>query len=178
MGDGLNVREIREQDWDSIVRLETDAYTPLGLSEERPALESRAQASPATCFVLERGPSVAGYLLALPYPRFSSPDLGRPERVVFRSDNLHLHDLVVGERWRGHGFGGLLLRRLLAVAREQRHDHLSLVAVEGTGTFWSRHGFRPHHEVEPPDHYGADAVYMSRPVGDPPHRSAPHHEGD
>ena len=184
MGDGLSTavavvpRRIREQDWAGIVELESRAYTPLGLSEDRTALESRVHASPATCFVLERERTVAGYLLALPYPRFRSPGLGRPERTAFHSDNLHLHDLVVAERWRGQGLAGLLLARLLAVAREQRHSHLSLVAVAGTDAFWSRHGFRPHPEVAPPRHYGARAVYMSRPVGDAPHGPTRHHEGN
>ncbi|MFC1430215.1 GNAT family N-acetyltransferase [Streptacidiphilus sp. N1-3] len=178
MGDSLSVRQIEEQDWEDIVLLESRAYAPLGLSEERAALESRAEASPTTCFVLARGPAVAGYLLALPYPRFRYPGLGRPERAGFQSDNLHLHDLVVADQWRGQGFAGLLLGRLLAVARERRHAHLSLVAVGGSGAFWSRRGFRSHHEVDPPRHYGDDAVYMSRPVGDPPHGPATHHRGD
>jgi GNAT superfamily N-acetyltransferase len=183
MGDGVSIREIRireirEDDWDGIVVLESQAYAAMGLSEERAALESRAHASPATCFVLEREHAVTGYLLALPYPRFRSPGLDQPERTAFRSDNLHLHDLVVAEQWRGHGFAGLLVDRLLATARERRHDHLSLVAVGDSAAFWSRHDFRPHPEAAPPSHYGPGAVYMSRPVGDAPHGPATHHEGD
>lgn len=180
MGDGLStrVRRIRADDWDAIVALESSAYAAAGLSEQRAALQSRAHASPATCFVLEHGRTVAGYALALPYPRFRYPGLGEPERTAFRSANLHLHDLVVAEELRRRGLAGRLLGHLTAVAREWRHEHLSLVAVAGSEGYWSRRGFVPHHEVAAPRHYGADALYMSRPVGVPPHGSPTQVEGD
>jgi predicted N-acetyltransferase YhbS len=182
------IRGIRPDDWEAIVTLESRAYTTLGLSEQQAALESRARASPTTCFVLEhegpahpgriRGRRIAGYALALPYPRFRYPGLGEPEQTAFRSRNLHLHDLVVAEELRRRGLAGQLLGRLEAVAQAQRHQHVSLVAVAGSDAFWSRHGFAPHHEVAAPEHYGAHAVYMSKPLGTPPYGSPPHHEGD
>ncbi|MFC1400040.1 MULTISPECIES: GNAT family N-acetyltransferase [Streptacidiphilus] len=176
------IRGIRPDDWEAIVELEANAYTALGLSEGRTALQSRVRASPATCFVLEHGANrrrrVAGYLLALPYPRFRYPGLDQPERTAFRSPNLHLHDLVVAEELRRCGLAGRLLRRLETVARAREHRHVSLVAVAGTDAFWSRHGFAPHREVAAPEHYGARAVYMSKPLGVPPHGSPSQHEGD
>ncbi|MFF1798820.1 GNAT family N-acetyltransferase, partial [Kitasatospora sp. NPDC058263] len=66
--------------------------------------------------VLETGDRVAGYVLALPYPRFRYPDLTRPEERTFDSRNLHLHDLVIADDLRGRGLGSRLLRHLTAVA--------------------------------------------------------------
>ncbi|WP_042402277.1 GNAT family N-acetyltransferase [Streptacidiphilus carbonis] len=184
MAEELSIRRIRPDDWDGIVALESRAYAPLGLSEQRAALESRARASPATCFVVEfesRAPlrrRVAAYALALPYPRFRYPGLGEPEQEAFRAGNLHLHDLVVAEELRRRGLAARLLARLEVVARTQRHRHVSLVAVAGSESFWSRHGFAVHRDVAAERHYGARAVYMSKPLGAPPHGSPPHHEGD
>ncbi|MFE6665185.1 GNAT family N-acetyltransferase [Streptomyces sp. NPDC057697] len=162
----MRIRHIADGDWDAVVALEAGAYTDDGLSEGRAALRSRADASPATCFVLDHGDRTAGYLLALPYPMFAFPDLDRAEETVMRSRNLHLHDLVVAEEFRGRGLAGALLRRLTSTAASTGYGTISLIAVLGSDTFWTANGYRAHREVAPPASYGADAVYMSRPVPD------------
>ncbi|MEV8451614.1 GNAT family N-acetyltransferase [Streptomyces sp. NPDC052095] len=162
----VTVRAVRGGDWDAVVALEAAAYGAAGLTEGRAALESRAAASPATCFVLDHGNRTAGYLLALPYPMFTYPDLDRTEDVVFHSRNLHLHDLVVAEDLRRRGLAGLLLGRLLTVAAAKGYATVSLVAVGGSDTFWAAQGFRAHRGITPPAGYGTGAVYMSLPVPD------------
>ncbi|MEU9460469.1 GNAT family N-acetyltransferase [Streptomyces sp. NPDC048312] len=160
----VRVRRISERDWDAVAALEAGAYTAAGLSEGRAALESRADASPATCFVLDHGNRIVGYLLALPYPMFEYPDLNRTEDIVFHSRNLHLHDLVIAEEFRGRGLGKSLLRHFTGTAGAKGYEGISLVAVLGSDTFWAANGYRAHREVTPPTGYGADAVYMSRAV--------------
>jgi ornithine decarboxylase len=83
---------------------------------------------------------------------------------VFDSSNLHLHDLVVGDgfRGRGRGWAKRMLRHLTHIARSFRYERISLVAVGGTAGFWSAHGYRTHREIALPAGYGPDAVYMSR----------------
>lgn len=173
------IRPITGDDWDGIVALEAGAYTALGLSEERSALQSKVRASPATCFALDAGHRLAGYLLALPYPESAYPDLARREQVVFHSRNLHLHDLVIAEDLRGRGLGRRLLARLTAGALQQGYERISLVAVGGSRTFWSARGFTARDGVVDHGEYGAGAVYMSlalpsrqagnpAPVGGPP----------
>ncbi|MFC4034859.1 GNAT family N-acetyltransferase [Streptomyces polygonati] len=161
MDQDIRVRDVRDDDWDDIVALEAGAYTSLGLSEERSALESKARASPTTCFVLEVRGRRAGYLLALPYPALAFPELTRPEEAVFRSPNLHLHDLVVAEDLRGAGLGKRLLRQLTARARQQQYEQISLIAVEGSHGFWSANGFAPRPGVVNSGGYGPGSVYMS-----------------
>ncbi|EPH39733.1 GNAT family N-acetyltransferase [Streptomyces aurantiacus] len=170
----VRIRPIADDDWSGIAELEAEVYTELGLSEGRAALESRARASPSTCFVLDppaAGP--AGYLLALPYPPFQSPDLARPEDTAspalpsapsVRAGNLHLHDLVVAEGFRGRGLARRLLRHLATTARAQTYERISLVAVAGSETFWAAQGYRAHREISLPGSYGTDAVYMSAAV--------------
>ncbi|MFD9907506.1 GNAT family N-acetyltransferase [Streptomyces sp. NPDC059063] len=160
----VRIRSIADGDWDGIAALEAEVYTRLGLSEGRAALESRARASPGTCFVLASGRRTAGYVLALPYPPFQSPDLARTERAAHSSRNLHLHDLVVAEDFRGRGLARRLLRHLTATARAGAYERMSLVAIGGSETFWSAQGFQGHREVPLPDGYGTDALYMSAPV--------------
>ncbi|MGW1870065.1 GNAT family N-acetyltransferase [Streptomyces mauvecolor] len=157
------VRPLAERDWDAIVALEAGAYAQDGLSEGREALKSRYAAG--TCFVLEYGDQVGGYLLALPYPPFMSPDLSRAEDGDHPSRNLHAHDLVIAEHLRGRGLGPRLLTHLLSVARELGYERISMAAVRGAHVLWARLGYRAHPEVDLPASYGTNAVYMSMKVG-------------
>jgi len=125
-------------------------------------------------------PALAGYLLALPYPEGDAPALGRAEREAHRSGNLHLHDMVIAPQVRGRGLGGRLLGHLAAVARAGGYERLSLVAVDGSETFWAARGFTAHPGRAPHDGYGPDPVYMSLPLrapapppGDPAPRRYP-----
>ncbi|TCO47353.1 GNAT family N-acetyltransferase [Actinocrispum wychmicini] len=160
--DVYSIRQIRRDDWDGIVQLESRTYSEKALSEGRAALESRARSSPATCFVLDVDEQLAGYVLALPYPMFRCPDLTEVEQRPFDSRNLHLHDLVIADRFRGGGLASQLLGHLTDTARSNRYERMSLVAVAGSDAFWSANGFRAHSEVPLPRGYGDDAVYMSR----------------
>ncbi|MFE0809143.1 GNAT family N-acetyltransferase [Streptomyces sp. NPDC058794] len=166
MADTVRVRRMAAGDWDTVVSLERDAYTGRGLSEGRAVLQSRAAASPDTCFVLDVGARTAGYLLALPYPFRRYPELERAEGTATAPGpgNLHLHDIVVAPDLRRRGLARHLLRHLTGTARTRGDERISLVAVGGTRPFWAARGFVPHPGVVPEGAYGADAVYMSRPV--------------
>jgi GNAT superfamily N-acetyltransferase len=162
MNDNVGIRRISDADWGGIVALEAGAYTALGLSEDRAALESKVRASPTTCFALDVERRLAGYLLALPYPMSEIPDLARREEVAFRSRNLHLHDLVIAEDLRGRGLGRRLLHHLTERARLQGYEQISLVAVGGSQTFWSANGFADRPGVVNSESYGPTSTYMSR----------------
>ncbi|MFE2077188.1 GNAT family N-acetyltransferase [Streptomyces misionensis] len=173
------IRLLKDEDWDDVAALEALAYAADGLSEGREALRSRHRASPSTCFVLEHAGAFGGYLLALPYPLFHCPDLSLAERGVGREDhrggNLHLHDLALAERLRGRGLGRRMTRHLEETGLAARYRSLSLVAVQGSRTLWSRLGYRIRPEVALPASYGADAVYMTKsltPTADAPPESA------
>ncbi|GHE01551.1 GNAT family N-acetyltransferase [Streptomyces alanosinicus] len=158
-----HIRGLTEADWPQVAALEAEAYADTSLTEGEAGLRSRAAAG--TCFVLDRGGRITGYVLALPYPRFRCPDLNRPERAVHRSAaNLHLHDLVVTAPLRRTGLGSRLVHHLTDVARVRGFATMSLIAVAGKEPFWRTNGYRPHHEARLPAGYGDGAVYMSAQV--------------
>jgi ornithine decarboxylase len=164
---GPRVRAITETDWDAITEIEHATYAPLGLSEGRATLRAWAAESPDTCFVLELDQSVAGYLLALPFPTGHAPNLGRPERVdtdAAFSGNLHLHDLALAAHMRGRGLSTQLLHRLETIAAARAFEHICLVSVGDTRQFWAAAGYRERPEVPIPASYGPHAVYMSKPL--------------
>ncbi|MFI5757201.1 GNAT family N-acetyltransferase [Streptomyces sp. NPDC051569] len=155
-------RPVTEEDWPGIVALEAETYAGSGLSEEPEVLASRLARS--TSFVLADGREIAGYALALPYPRFRFPDLARADTTSFISTNLHLHDLVVARGYRRLGMGGRLLGHLMTEARRQAYERVSLVAVGDAAGFWAAQGFLRHSEITLPATYGPGATYMSRPL--------------
>lgn len=165
---GTRIRLLLEDDWEAVVALEERAYTASGLAEGREALRSRHRASPSTCFVLEYEGSFGGYLLALPYPPHRCPDLSVAEvRAVQdsgRESNLHLHDVVIAERARGRGLARRMLRHLEETGRAGHYRTLSLVAVQGSRALWAELGYRARPETVLPASYGAEAVYMTKPV--------------
>ncbi|MEV7775092.1 GNAT family N-acetyltransferase [Kitasatospora sp. NPDC086791] len=188
---GTRIRLLREDDWDGVVALEERAYAASGLSEGREALRSRHRASPETCFVLEHAGGLGGYLLALPYPLFRCPDLGRSEaadgcgdaggragtdergdggRGSARPTNMHAHDLVISEGLRGRGLSHRMLRHLEHTARASGHRTVSLVAVRGSHVLWTALGYRARPEIELPASYGDRAVYMAMPLDPAPAR--------
>ncbi|MQY38463.1 hypothetical protein SRB17_64760 [Streptomyces sp. RB17] len=156
------VRGITEADWPRVAALEAAAYADTALTEGESALRSRAAAG--TSFVLDLDGRIAGYVLALPYPRFRCPELTGPESARHRSTNLHLHDLVVTAPLRRRGLGTRLVRHLTDVARTRGFRTMSLIAVAGKEPFWRVNGYRAHHEARVPAGYGSGAVYMSAQV--------------
>ncbi|MEU5580698.1 GNAT family N-acetyltransferase [Streptomyces huasconensis] len=172
MNHEIRIRHVADGDWDAIVALESHAYNRLGLTEGQAALESKAHASPATCFALEAGGRLAGYLLALPYPESAYPDLrGTEEKSTSPSRNLHLHDIVIAGDLRHRGLARHLLNHLTATARTAGYEQISLVAVGGSETFWSARGFTASPVT--PTGYGPTAVYMYQAV---PARPVPREE--
>ncbi|MGW4569432.1 GNAT family N-acetyltransferase [Streptomyces sp. NPDC004561] len=153
------IRGITETDWPEVATLEAGAYADTSLTEGEAVLRSRAAAG--TCFVLDHDGRIAGYVLALPYPRFRCPDPTRSEQAVHRSSNLHLHDLVVTGRLRRRGLGTRLVGHLTDVARTRGFETMSLIALAGREPFWRANGYRPHPEARVPAGYGSGAVYMS-----------------
>lgn len=157
----LSLRPLQTADWPGVVALESATYAPLGLSEDPAVLRSRAGAG--TSFVLSLGSSLAGYLLALPYPYGEFPHLTDASSPASSAD-LHLHDMVIAAEHRGFGLGRRLAEHLLSAARARSYARVSLVSVGGSGAFWTRHGFQSRPEVPAPAGYGPGATYMSRPL--------------
>ncbi|RPK36216.1 GNAT family N-acetyltransferase [Streptomyces sp. NBC_01260] len=158
------IRLLQEEDWGELVTLEERTYAASGLSEGETALRSRHRASPSTCFVLEHAGGFGGYLLALSYPLFRCPDLSLAEEGEAQGSNLHLHDLVIAERARGRGLAHRMHQHLEEAGRAASYQTLSLVAVHGSQALWTALGYRARPHIGLPTSYGAEAVYMARPL--------------
>ncbi|MFJ9950873.1 GNAT family N-acetyltransferase [Kitasatospora sp. NPDC091207] len=164
MTEDISFRLLADSDWDAVVALEFDAYAADNLSEGREALQARGRSSPGTCFVLEHGGKVRGYLLSLPYPLYHCPDLGQVEEADFDSRNLHVHDFVIAEDLRGKDVALRFIRHIREQAERQGFERISMVAVRRSDILLAILGYRTHREVAVPAGYGKRAVYMSMEI--------------
>lgn len=139
-----------------------------GFFEAEAVLAERQALYPHGCYVLEVGEEAAGYVLSHPWPRGEAPALNRllgalPEAA----DSYYLHDLALLPLARGIGAAGMIVAALEKHARARGFAGMSLVAVNGSAGFWSRHGFVPEAGAALADKlagYGADAQFMRKPL--------------
>lgn len=111
----------------------------------------------AGCLVLELDGALLGYVVAHPWRLRAPPALNtRLDALPPDADCLYLHDIALLPAARGRGAAGAALAHLADVARHHDLPALALVAIAGTRSFWSRHGFEV---VDAPELAGKLASY-------------------
>lgn len=136
--------------------------------EDRDCFADRLSLNPQGCRVLTDGQSVSGYLITYPSRRGSIPPLNsRLSALASDAEILYLHDLALRPDARGGGHARVAIEALIDKAKSDGWPAIALVAVNDAQAFWARHGFAVDAS---PDlrqklaSYGADAVYMVRPL--------------
>ncbi|WP_026304539.1 GNAT family N-acetyltransferase [Kaistia granuli] len=154
---------------DDLAAVETIADRVHEAYPEDPAVfAERLRLWPEGCLVYERDGVPIAYVLSHPGHAFAPPPLNSllgalPEPPT----TYYIHDLALLPETRGQGAGSAVVDLLLDSARRAGCPDVSLVAVNGSTGFWSRHGFR---SVDVPElaeklrSYDDDACYMIRPL--------------
>lgn len=167
-----SIRPARRGDLDAILQIQARCYTAI-VPESPRSMGAKLAAAPASCFVagLADGTPVA-YLLALPWHFDDPPHLDAPTcQPPADADTLYLHDLAVAPEARGGGTADALVGAFMAALTASRIGRASLIAIQGSAGWWSRHGFAPVAMTpalaERLAGYGSDACYMSLLRPDP-----------
>lgn len=130
-------------------------------------MSAKLAAAPGSCFVASlAGGAPVAYLLALPWRFDDPPHLDAPTcQLPADADTLYLHDLAVAPEARGSGAAGALVGAFMAALAASRIGRASLIAIQGSPSWWARHGFAPVAMTpalaERLAGYGPDACYMS-----------------
>jgi GNAT superfamily N-acetyltransferase len=127
-------------------------------------LAERQQLYPHGCYLLEIGERPAGYVLSHPWRAGALPPLnaelgGLPTDAT----TYYLHDLALMAFARRVGAAGRIVRALAKHADAVGFPTMTLVAVNGSQSYWERHGFAVPHAPELWDglvSYGPDATLM------------------
>lgn len=156
------IKEIEEIHWNKILEIQEESYQEIG-TEELEVLKSKSEASPDTCFVcLSNTEEVFGYLLAHPWSGISPPKLFESLSNIENCEYLYLHDMAISPQSKGKGIGRAAAIKLFEVAQNKEINRVSLVAVQGSESFWSRIGFQEVTGVNVCSSYGEKAVLMEK----------------
>ena len=169
MGNTVVIRAMGAEDLAAVLDIQACCYDAAKL-ESRAAFLSKLEASPATCFIAAVAEAPVGYLVAVPAEEGCPPPLNNPLYVVPRAANaLYLHDLAVRPTARGSGAAAALVAAYFDVLRQSEVGFGCLTAVNQSGAFWERHGFRAaavaELEAGGMDTYGEGAQSMRVRVG-------------
>lgn len=136
---------------------------------ERPEiLAEKFHLFPRGCFVLSQpGAQICGYCFSHPWMAGPPPALDtRLHTLPQQPDIYFLHDLALDAPARGRNLAASLVPDLVAVARSIPVRRMALVAVGGSGPFWTRMGFQPipdeAMQAAARAKYGGGAVQMER----------------
>ncbi len=144
-----------------MVRVQTGPWAELGAA---------ARALRHAVFMAEQGidapmdgdPADAAALHAVALNRAGMP-LATGRLVTAADGQASVSRMAVAQAMRGSGIGGQVLQTLLAAARRQGADRVSLHAAAAAVPFYGRHGFRP--EGAPFEEAGRLHQTMVRPLG-------------
>lgn len=135
-----------------------------GFPEDDAVFADRQAIAPRFCFLFEVDGTPVGYVLAHPFQRGVIPALNTLLNTIPPvPDTLYVHDLALLPTARGTGAGSAIVERLATLA--QPLGTMSLVAVNGSVPFWSRHGFVASADpalAKKLATYAPDAAYMVR----------------
>ena len=119
-------------------------------------------------YLLEVGDRPVGYAFSHPWTFAEPPPLNAPLGALPEpADTYYIHDLAILPLARRIGAASQVVALLEKHARAKELATMSLVAVAGSGGFWSRHGFAPLELpglAEKLSGYGQDARMMAKPL--------------
>jgi GNAT superfamily N-acetyltransferase len=108
--------------------------------EDDAVFADRQAIAPEFCFLFEIDAAPAGYIQSHPYRLGALPALNTVlGRLPDVCDTLYIHDLALLPAARGTGAARRIVKTLLPLAAP--FGALSLVAVNGSVSFWTRMGF-------------------------------------
>ncbi|WP_036170502.1 GNAT family N-acetyltransferase [Massilia sp. 9096] len=159
-------RPLQPTDLDAVVAIAAQVHPRF--PEERAVFADKLRLHPAGALLLESGGGPAGYCFAHPWHGTQAPALDTVLGVLPRdADALYLHDLALLPPARSTGAGTAAVDILLAQAASLGLERVCLVAVNGSVSYWSRHGFVAQESAALAAglaSYGADARWMVRAV--------------
>jgi len=137
---GAAWRPMRQADLPAVAEISRIVHP--AYPEDDPVFAERLSLYPQGCRVLVTDDGVHhGYILSHPWyglPPKLNTLLGA---IPAASRRYYIHDLTILPNWRGTGIASVVVRALLAQARQNDFTTAELVAVNNSSGFWRRYGF-------------------------------------
>ena len=143
---------------DGILRVQEKAYSSR-FHEKAETFVSKIKFSPETCYGVLKEDRLIAYGISFPWLKDESVNLNSSlNQKPQKPEVMHVHDISVDPDYRGLGLAESLFLRIAHDAFAIGLNALTLVAVQGSSTYWSRFGFVESRSNV--DDYGTEAVKM------------------
>ncbi|WEK52715.1 MAG: GNAT family N-acetyltransferase [Candidatus Kaistia colombiensis] len=110
--------------------------------EDPEVFAERLRLWPRGCWVFEKDGALIAYVLSHPALAFAPPSLNTLLGALPDCPTTYyIHDLALLPETRGQGAGSVIVGILLEGAAQAGCPNVSLVAVNESAGFWTRHGF-------------------------------------
>ncbi|MBJ7577293.1 GNAT family N-acetyltransferase [Devosia sp. MC532] len=166
--------QIRDVAWRAMTGYDMDAVNAIagrvhpGFFEAPEVLAEKFQLYRNGCYLFEVQERPAGYMLSHPWKLGSLPALNAllgqlPDDL----DTYYIHDLALLPLARGVGAAGKIVSALTKHAAAMGYPTMSLVAVNGSVSFWEKQGFQVEDRPELAEKlsaYEAHAEFMVKRI--------------
>jgi GNAT superfamily N-acetyltransferase len=134
--------------------------------EDDAVFAERLMLYPDGCLVLDRGRDIDAYVVSHPWRRLEPPPLNSLlGELPAAPSTFYIHDLALSPSVRKTGAASQIVAWLVDHARAEGIPNMSLIAVNGSASFWQRQGFTRMQDrtlATSLRSYGNDAHFMTR----------------
>ena len=137
------VRNARDQDISAVVEIDAEAFTPYGTAEEPETFQLRLTAFPDGFIILIADNEIAAYGSSEKWLTARTPGLDENPLVTHQPEGriLCITAMAVRMKYRGRGYGYLILDKLMEIAHRERCQKIILETTHAQGFFLKR-GFQ------------------------------------
>lgn len=155
----FEIIKIGHEHLDAILRVQQSAYSTQ-FHEDIKTFASKIDYSPKTCYGVLVENKLVAYAISFPWSSDEIVNLNSTLNLNFQKPTvMYIHDISVDLDYQGLGLATTLLRKITHTALELDLHMLTLVAVQGSSTYWSKFGFvKSELKV---NNYGLEAVKMT-----------------
>lgn len=133
-------RRMSEQDIAAVTHIAAQVHPDY--PEDESIFVERLALFPDGCLLLEIGEQAAGYVISHPWIEHQPPALNsRLRSLPVPASTYYIHDVALLPTVRGLGAASQLMTILTQLALTTDLNSMSLVAVNDSHAFWTRHGF-------------------------------------
>ena len=137
------VRNARDQDIPAVVNIDAEAFSPYGTAEKPETFQHRLKAFPDGFIILVADNEIAAYGCTEKWLTEREPGVDEDPIATHQPDGriLCITGMAVKKKYRGRGYGLLMLDKLIEIAHRERCQKIVLETTHAQGLFLKR-GFK------------------------------------
>jgi ribosomal protein S18 acetylase RimI-like enzyme len=137
------VRNARDQDISAVAEIDAEAFSPYGTAEKPETFQHRLKVFPDGFIILVADNEIAAYGCTEKWLTEREPGLDADSIVTHQPDGriLCITGMAVKKKYRGRGYGLLMLDKLIEIAHRERCTKIVVETTHAQGLFLKR-GFK------------------------------------